>query len=289
MNQTGTIDFTLEHVFETLTELPVFPKVVQNALAMLDDPDTTIKDLSSVLKYDQTLTANILKITNSAHFGLAQHVSDLETALPLLGQHQIRQVLMTSASVPYLTKSMDGYCMDASDLWAHSICCAVMSEVLAEKCSFSSPPTLFTAALLHDIGKIVMELYIGPRLKEAILLANREKITFCEAEWRVIGGDHAVIGAEILNYWEFPDDVVRAVRNHHDPDLYIQDQLSVLLALSNILTVELGIGVGADGFRFKVSPKLMEKSKLTQQDIYETILLGLNRFREASDLLDMYK
>lgn len=288
MNSTGNIDFTLDYVFETLSELPVFPKVVQKAMSMLDDPDTTIRELANVLKFDQALTANILKITNSAHFGLAQQVSDLETALPLLGQHQIRQVLMTSAAVPYLTRSMDGYSMDASDLWAHSICCAVISEILADKCNFSSPPALFTASLLHDIGKIVMELYLGPRLKEAILLANREKITFCEAEWMVIGGDHAVIGSEILNYWEFPKDIVRAVRNHHDPDLYVQDQLSALLALSNILTVELGIGVGADGFRFKVSPALIEAVEFSEDDIYETLILGFYKFKEASDMLEMY-
>jgi putative nucleotidyltransferase with HDIG domain len=288
MNATGNIDFTLDYVFETLSELPVFPKVVQKAMAMLDDPDISIRELAKTLKFDQALTANILKITNSAHFGLAQRVSDLETALPLLGQHQIRQVLMASAAVPYLTRSMDGYCMNASDLWAHSICCAVISELLADKCNFSSPPALFTSALLHDIGKIVMELYIGPRLKEAILLVNRENITFCEAEWRVIGGDHAIIGSEILNYWDFPADIVRAVRNHHDPDLYIQDELSALLALSNILTVELGIGVGADAFRFRISPELAEISGVSEQDIYEILILGIEKFREASDMMEMY-
>ncbi len=278
-------DFTLEYIFETLNDLPAFPKAVNKAMKLLDDPKATMARLAEILRYDQTLTANILKFTNSAHFGLPQQVTNLETALALLGEQQIRQILIASASLPYMTKPLDGYAMTPKDLWCHAMGCAIVSEVLASCCNYSNPPVLFTAAILHDIGKIVMNLYVGPRLKEIVELANREDIDFTEAEWRVVGADHAVIGYNLLRYWEFPPDIARAVRNHHDPDLYLQDELSALLALSNIMTVQLGIGVGADGFRYSLAQGLLERLGLQIEDINICMRKALEEYDKARDML----
>ncbi len=280
-------DFTLEYVFEHLTELPTFPKVVQKALAMLEDPNTLITDLAEVLKFDPSITANILKVTNSAHFGLPQQVTSLETALALLGQKQIREVLVASASLPYLARPIRGYGMEPRDLWAHSIGCALASEMLAEYINFPATDVLFTSALLHDIGKIVLNIFVGARLDEIQAVARQEDITFSEAEWKVIGSDHAVLGSQLLRYWELPPDIVRAVRNHHDPDLYVQDELSALLALSNILAVKLGIGVGADAFRHRINPRLLEMLGLDTDDCLKCMIKSFEALNEAQDLLGL--
>jgi putative nucleotidyltransferase with HDIG domain len=287
MNAIPASDFTLDYIFESLSELPSFPKVVQKAMKLLDDPDATMEQLADVLKYDQSLTANILRLTNSAHFGLSRQVTGLDTALALLGFQQIRQVLIASASMPFLSKEMDGYNMRASDLWAHGMGCAIISEVVAARCGFAEPAVLFTAALLHDIGKTVMHLYVGPRLKEIVTSANSRKVPFTEAEWAVLGGDHAVIGSDILRKWEFPADIVRAVRNHHDPDLYMQDDLSAMLVLSDVFTVQLGIGVGVEGFRYRIHPELPARLGLDQHALHQCILEGFDAYSRAADLLSL--
>jgi len=109
MNQLSAPDFTLDAVFESLTALPVFPKIVHKALEILDDPGKNIVDVSEVIKFDHGLVANILKLTNSAIFGLSRQVTDLNTALALLGQQKIREVLIAGAAVPYLTCTLEGY------------------------------------------------------------------------------------------------------------------------------------------------------------------------------------
>lgn len=287
MNYMPQTEFTLDYIFESLGELPSFPKVVQEALKLLDDPDTTIEQLSGLLKYDQSLTTNILHLTNSAHFGLARQVTNIDTALALLGQQQVRQVLIASASMPFLSEKMDGYNMRAADLWAHGMGCAIISEHVAASCGYDEPSVLFTAALLHDIGKTVMHLYVGPRLREIVSMANTESITFTEAEWAVLGGDHAVIGSDILRKWNFPPDIVRAVRNHHDPDLYIQDKLSAMVALSDILTVQLGVGVGADGFRYRIHPNLLSRLDLDEKSAQQCLVDGFTAYSRARDMLDL--
>ncbi len=280
-------DFTLEHIFDNITELPTFPKVVNQALDLLEQPNTTVDELAEVIRYDQAITANVIKITNSAHFGLPQQVTSLDTALALLGQKQIREILMASAALPYLSKPIYGYGLKASDLWAHSIGAAIVAEVVAEYCGNEDPAVLFTAALLHDIGKIVLNLYVGARLEEIALIARQEEITFPEAEWRVLGGDHAVIAADLLTIWEFPHEIVRAIRCHHDPDLYVQRPLYAMLAISNILTVQLGIGVGTDGFRNKISPDLLDVLELGREDYHILVAKSLAAYGKASDLLAM--
>lgn len=287
MNAVAAEDFTLDYIFESLNALPSFPKVVQKAMKLLDDPDTTMEQLAEVLKYDQALTANILRLTNSAHFGISRQVTSLETALALLGQQQIRQVLIASASMPFLSKDTEGYNMQAADLWAHGMGCAIISEVVAARCGFSEPAVLFTAALLHDIGKTVMHLYVGPRIREIVTRANTGDVTFTEAEWAVLGGDHAVIGSDILRKWEFPPDIVRAVRNHHDPDLYMHDDLSAMLAISDIFAVQMGIGVGVDGFRYKIHPELPARLGMDQHSIHQCMLDGYSAYRKAADLLNL--
>lgn len=280
------IDFTLEHIFDNLVELPTFPKIIARALAVLDDPKGTTAQLVDVLRFDPALTANMLRLTNSAHFGLPRQVTDLHTALTLLGQRQTREILMASAGAPYLTRPLSGYQMAAKDLWAHSMAAALIAEILGEQCDYPDPPVLFTGALLHDIGKIVLNMFVGDRLDEILTLAQQDGLTFTEAEWHVLGGDHAIIGSDILRQWEFPPDIVRAVRNHHDPDLYAYDDLSALLALSNIMAVQLGMGVGADGFRHRVKPALLTRFGLSREDMHRSISKALAAYEKSSDIIN---
>lgn len=280
-------DFTLERIFEKLVNLPTFPKVIQKALALLNDPNSSIAKLAELLRYDPAITANILRFTNSAHFGLAQRITDLETALTFLGQQHISEILLASASLPYLNTPIAGYRMEPRDLWRHSIATAIAAETLAKFCSYSDPSTAFTGALLHDTGKIALNIFVGGRLEEIFQMARQEKMLFTEAEWRVLGGDHAVIGAEILQLWEFPSDIVRAVRNHHDPDLYIQDTLSSIIALANILVIQLGIGLGADAFRYNINSGLLDKLRLKRADLHRCIAMILVDFNKSQDMLNL--
>ncbi len=289
MQKMDNIDFTLEYVFEKLGTLPSFPKVVQEALNRLDDPNTAITDLAEILKYDPGVTANILKVTNSAAFGLSRQVTNLETALSLLGQHQIREVLMTSASLPYLSVPIRGYGMDSNELWTHSIGTAIISEKVAEACGYEAKDILFTGALLHDIGKVVMNMFIGPRLDELINMSRQEKRPFFELEWELLGGDHAVIGSKVLENWDFPPEIVRMVRSHHDPDIYVQDRLTSMLALSNIAATQLGVGTGADAFRYNVSDALL-KSLSLDRPAYECLLAEALKALDASKgLVSLYE
>lgn len=281
----ATPNFILDDIFDSMSCLPVFPRVFHKAMEVLNDSTKTIADVSEVIKFDQGLVANILKLTNSAIFGVRQQVADLDTALALLGNQKIREVLVTSAALPYITRSLAGYEMSPEDLWVHSMGCAVVSDVMSSRLDYPDGPVLFTAALLHDIGKIVLDIYVGPRLREILITAKQHEGDFSKAEWAILGTDHAIAGSALLRNWDFPPDICRAVRSHHDPDLYIQDKLSAFLALSNIMAIQLGFGVGTDGFRYHINSTLLEVTGCSREDYYWCLENALESFYEAEDIL----
>jgi len=281
------INNILEQIFETLTEVPTFPKVVQRALKLLDDPNVTIKELENVLKYDPAITANILKLTNSAHFALPQQVTNLETALALLGQNQLRKILVASATIPYFKEPLPGYGLSAIDIWTHSIGCAITGELLAKYFSFSEPSILFTAGILHDIGKVILNLYVWSELDKIQKVALDQDITFMEAEWEILGTDHAIIGSILLKHWEFPAILYRAVRNHHDPDLYIQDDVSAILALANVICAILGIGVGYDSYRYIITEELLKKFNLDANTFNIILVKTIKEMEKVKDILSI--
>ncbi len=285
MNAAANPNFILDAVFDSMSDLPVFPRVVHKAMEILDNPNKTIADVSEVIKFDQGLVANILKLTNSAIFGLRQQVTDLDTALALLGNQKIRELLVTGAALPYLTRPLAGYEMSPEDLWVHSMGCAVISEVLSRRLGCPDASALFTAALLHDIGKIVLDIYVGPRLGEVLITSKQQGGNFSEAEWAILGTDHAVAGSAILKNWDFPPDICRAVRSHHDPDIYVQDTLSAFLALSNIMAIQLGFGVGTDAFRYHVNSRLLEATGCSPEDYYWCLGNALEAFYKAENML----
>ena len=285
MNTALCPDFTLEAVYESMVALPVFPKIVHKAMSVLDDPQKNISDVADIIKLDNGLVANILKLTNSAMFGLSQQVSDLETALALLGQNRIREVLIASAAMPYLSRDLHGYEMSPQDLCYHSIGCAMISEVVSQRLGFPHSSELFTAAILHDVGKIVLDIYVGPRLMEVLDRSRRQESDFATAEWEVIGTDHAVAGSSILQQWEFPRDICRAVRAHHDPDLYIQNRLSAMLAFCNIIAIQLGIGIGADSFRYRLSDQLLYVLGCSEKDYYDCLEEAIRALDNAKDVI----
>ncbi|WP_456431214.1 HDOD domain-containing protein [Thermosulfuriphilus sp.] len=275
----------LEFIYERLDAVPVFPKVAHRVLELLDDPRTTIPQLAEVIRYDPAITANFLKYCNSAHFGLAQKVTSLEVALSLLGQEETRKAIMLSCSAPYLNQALKGYELSPEELWDHSMGAAVASQILAEAVGFSDRATLFTAALLHDIGEIVLNLFVHDFRDELRQMSEEKGISFTEAEWQVLGGDHAIIGSELLRRWEFPEEIVRAIREHHDPDLFIQSDLSALVALSDIILREIGIGVGADGFRYHLDERIVNKYKLSPEAILKLTVRVWQEFEKIKESL----
>lgn len=263
----------LDQIFEKLDHIPNFPETAQKALRLLQQEHVDFRELEKIVRHDAAITANFLKLVNSAAFGLPRKVNTLIQAFSLLGINQIRFILIASCTGQYLNRPLKGYGLTPHEVWIHSLSCGLMAEVLARRTGLSRPENLFTAALLHDIGKIVLDLFVEGELENIRdIIKKNPDLTFTQAEWMVLGADHAIVGAEILRRWEFPKEVYFAVRAHHDESLMLQTRTAALTALANTLTNLMGFGAGTDVFAYEIPDNLLSAAGVAETDLFPSIV-----------------
>ena len=266
----------MEEIIAAVDEMPPFPQVVQRAMQALADPEYEVLGLVDILKVDQAITANILKLCNSAYFGLPRKVSSLKEAVVYLGANQLRQLLLSGAASKIFEKPNAGYAVFADELWRHALATAVMAQVLRQYRHLKiDENTLFTAALLHDVGKVVLSNFVADKYRDIEKMAENGESSFQEAEREILGFDHADIGGKIAEKWEFPQSIITAIAFHHEPVRAGKEfrVLTELVALSNNLAVMVGYGTGVDGLACRGHGLLLEKLKIADRDMEELVLL----------------
>jgi putative nucleotidyltransferase with HDIG domain len=233
----------LESIIARTGDLPAMPGIAVKVMEMVGDPGTSAKDLQEVISHDQALTTKVLKIANSAMFGVSRDISTLSHAIMILGFSTIRSiVLATSTKSIYLKgKSTGGFSMKL--LWDHSIGCALVARRLARETHTVNLEEAFIAGLLHDIGKTVINLLFASRYEEVISQVYNGGESFATVENRLMGFDHTQVGALVLRKWNLSRSLEDAVLHHHDPaNATANPKLTAVVSLANSYCKKLGIG-----------------------------------------------
>jgi putative nucleotidyltransferase with HDIG domain len=221
---------------------PGMPTTAAKLLPLLENYDSTASEIESILKYDPGLTANILKLTNSAYFGIPTRISSVRQAIVLLGWKRLLQVVMTICMSPLMNKTIPGYDLPRGALWQHSVAVSVAAEILVKALRIPDADEVFTAALLHDVGKLILGGFVKEDLQQIEDMVTKG-ITFDVAESMVLGTNHAEIGGQILDKWSFPSELVSAVQWHHDPESCEEScNLSDIVHVANTMGIMTGYG-----------------------------------------------
>jgi putative nucleotidyltransferase with HDIG domain len=201
---------------DEIEDLPTLPVVAMEVNKMLLDYDTTINKLSATIENDQAMVSKILKLVNSAFFGLRGKISTISHAIVVLGFNTIRNAVVSISIINAFSiqEGLDGF--DIADFWKHSVAVAVTSKYLAEKTGIHSADDCFVAGLLHDIGKIVLLQHFKDLFQKVWLAVKANNLPFYEAEKSQIQIDHAWIGGYLARKWQLPVPLVDAIRYHHD-------------------------------------------------------------------------
>jgi len=207
----------LNKIASEIRTFPCMPATGAKMLKMLEDPDTGVDEIEDVLRHDPGLTGNVLKLANSAYFGIPAKISSVRQAILLLGLKKLIQLVIASCVSAVMDKPVPGYDMPPGDLWRHSIAVSIAAEALVKDKKNIGSEDIFTPALLHDIGKLILGHFIKDEVEDIEKIAS-EGVPYVVAENMVLGTDHSQVGAQVLTHWSFPRDVIEAVRWHHDPD-----------------------------------------------------------------------
>ncbi|MEW6291107.1 MAG: HDOD domain-containing protein [Thermodesulfobacteriota bacterium] len=278
----------VDEILGLIRHVPPFPKVAERVMTLLRDPDVSAHQLAEVIQYDQAITANVLKICNAAYFGLPRKVNSLDEGLVVIGHDILKDIIIASSSARfYQGKVGAGYGLEPGDMWRHSVATGIMAKLLVRHIKDVDHGSAFTAALLHDIGKRFLSGFVADDFEKIVEKVGRENCSFVEAEQEFLGIDHAALGGMILAKWEFDQQLIDAVREHHNAAALEKAPLTALVALSNSLVISLGIGVGDDGLAAELRGDGLKRFGITMDMLQICMADLLAELDRAQELLSL--
>ncbi len=278
----------MQNILKKIDKLPPFPEVYRKAMQLLQDPGTSVDELVQVIQYDQAITANVLRMCNSAYYGLQRKIHSLRDGLVVLGNNQLKEIVSGSTLIQFYERKSQGYDLDRGELWKSAISSSLISQIICKLIRVPENPTIFTATLLHDIGKVVLNDFVWEENKEIVQLVQEGGYSFEEAEQNILGMDHAEVGAMIAEQWGFPEDIIRAIRLHHSPEKVPEDDvITPIVYLSDIVTIMLGIGVGSDGLSYRGKEEVMKRFGLKERDLERVMVDFYEAYNNVQSILSM--
>ena len=278
----------IKEILAKIKSFPSMPATGAKMLKILEDPDTSVDEIEDILRHDPGLTGNVLKMANSAYFGIPSKVASTRQAVLLLGIKKLIQLVIASCVNAVMDKPVPGYNLPPGDLWRHSIAVSIAAESLVKDKKNIEGNDIFTPALLHDIGKLILGHFVKEE-QEAIEKIAGKGVPYVVAENMVLGTDHAEVGAQILTQWSFPSEVIYAVRWHHDPDYPKQPGASNdIVYLANLLCQANGGGSRAETPCCDLSPSVIKRLGLDVNQFQEIKARVVQWVDELSDALSFH-
>ncbi len=225
--------------------LASFPDVYFKLKEILKRPGSTAKDIADVVSTDVALSTKLLKLVNSPLFATAQKIESIERAVSLIGVEELSNLALGITAIKYF-EMIPPELIDMDVFWRHSLSCAIFAKIIASYVKIN-PEFMFTAGLLHDVGKLILFKHMPYGSVEALIFARENMIPVVEAEDTVLSFNHTDVSRIIMKKWEFPPSLISVVSNHHDPEKAGKDFLVSCLVLQLADNMANAISVASGG------------------------------------------
>jgi putative nucleotidyltransferase with HDIG domain len=268
-------------------DLPTLPDVVAKVMRIVSNPLTTAEDLNQVISLDQALTFKVLRLANSAYYGFPQEITTITQAVTILGFNTIRNLALSVGVHKLLFTEKERSLFSPREFWKHCVGVAVCSKILARRVGYKSEDNAFTAGLLHDIGKNVLDRVDHDNFHQALKRSQEQGKPLWQAERDFCGVDHAWVGGQLADIWNLPSDLRIAVERHHEFGDGPPDVLAAVVHAANEICRGAQVGLGGDEGPPALRPDAREMLNL-KEDAMPSILEELAaRMKEAEDFLKM--
>jgi HD-like signal output (HDOD) protein len=258
-------DALKKSILKTMSDLPPMPQVISEVRTIMSDPRSGFKDIAKVIEKDQAIAAMVLKVANSAYYGMSGMVSSIHQASVVLGHKALNEILTLVGASALLGKRLKGYNMDSEALWKHSIFVAIGAKTISAKKHPAIENEAFSAGLIHDAGKLVLDKYLFEKkdIFESALI--KTKLNATEAEKKTIGFDHAEVASGLCKKWNIPKEQSIAIRFHHCPSASPANRMAYIIHIAD-LTSKID-SIGLEGFLEQVEDGAMDYINMVPEDI----------------------
>jgi len=266
----------LDEALQGISHIATLPETTLKIIELVEDPSSTAQDLHQVVSFDPALSTRILKVVNSAFYGLPGQIGSINRAIVLLGLNAVKNIAI-AASLAKLFRGGE-LCpqFNAKDLWRHSVAAAVASKMIADKLRLGLPDEAFLAGLLHDIGIVVEMQHDRQKLIDVISSLDIDaegapQGDMLAAEERFFGATHQDFGQALCEKWKFPQAFRFVTGRHHDPMSLSEEHrtLAAVVFVADRLCADREFGFRVDIPSTEIDPVVLEDLGLSTAAIDE--------------------
>lgn len=209
-----------QEIVRGFSDIKTLPHVALKVNQLVNDDQATMHDFEAVIKLDPVLVTRLLRLVNSPYFGLMQKVESISKAVVFCGLKQLRNLVAVEA-LRGLFKG-DGERFSRQKLWLHSATVAILAEMIAKRVFGLDGEDVFLAGIIHDVGLVAEDQVAGEELRQAADAMRRGDGLLIDCERRYLGADHCEVGALLAREWKLPPEILKAIKQHHDPQKNFQ-------------------------------------------------------------------
>jgi HD-like signal output (HDOD) protein len=255
----------------SISHIATLPEITLKIIELVENPRSTAQDLNKLISNDPALVARILKVVNSAFYGLPGQIGSINRAIVLLGLNAVKNIVIAASLTKLFRGGRVSPHFSAKDLWTHSIGVGVMSKMIVTKLQNALPDEAFLAGLIHDIGILVELQAFREPLVEVAERAAKEETKYIDLETQIIGVDHQALGAALTTKWKFPRSFQYVTAQHHHP-LSLAPEcrwLTSIIYVADHICAREGIGYTLTCKNDALDPAVLTELNLTIESINE--------------------
>jgi putative nucleotidyltransferase with HDIG domain len=243
-----------EDFLKQIDRLEPLPVTAQALLAAVTDGDVSFSRIADLIELDQPIAASVLRLSNTTEYATraTYEISTVREAVLRIGTAALLDLVLGD----YLKRvrvSAPLYRLNEDELWLHGAAAQLAVRAMQqERPNANIPPAAVTAALVHDIGKLVMVRHLRVNVDVVLQRCAEKKLTFIEAERELFGTDHAIVGAAVGRKWHFPDSITDAIERHHDAVLEHPTPVIDAVITANLVAKTIGVGLGGEGLNLRI-------------------------------------
>lgn len=273
-----------------IVDLPTISQVQKRISDLLGSDRSSAADVARVMEIDQSITAKMLRLANSAVFGFNRHITSVKDAVALIGFEQVADLVTAVSTFEALGRVEESPHFNRLAFWEHCIACGSIAKVIGDKLKID-PERAFVAGLLHDIGKVVLDGYFPDYFEKALQTAAKEKMPIYEAENKTIPINHEMVGGYLAREWKLPDPIADVIGAHHSlkPLKSVNMRLVLLIHVVDAQCRMLGIGHAGDDRKWEAANNILSRLAITRANLVSWQPEMQVAIKNAQGLLELAK